>query len=169
MGKTAFKKLQQTTGFTFCSGGLLFSERWRRYFDPVDSTYIDSMHCIYASGGVFQYQANELLYEVLQLPGMTLTKLDDFKNALGYGGRRKHYLGKTWFKDRYSPDGYHMKAFASEMVSAAYVLQVFAERVLAPAGQLPRHVELLRLLCNLTDILTLGDAAVEKVDDLAEE
>ena len=135
--------------------------------DPIESSFIDSTHCLTASGGVAQYHVNEYV-RIIQDHGLSLEQLDTFKNEITWpAGERKHALTKPFCQDRWNPRyGKHFKAFASEMLSCVTVLVAFTQQVLIPAGILGPHVECFLLLASIMDIYNMGDNAVNHVREL---
>lgn len=61
----------------------------------------------------------------------------------------------------------HVRAFASEVLSALQVLGLFTSLVLAPSGALPDYVVLVQLTCAVIDLLRLGDADCAHTERLA--
>ena len=56
--------------------------------------------------------------------------------------------------------GKHLKAFASEMLSAIYVLKLFLVLVVRPTGVLTEHLDCFDELYNMTRLFQSGDAIV---------
>ena len=75
-------------------------------------------------------------------------------------------VGKFFAARTVNKRGTHLRAFASEVITAISVLAVFVDRILKPSGHLPRYVEWFETLRHIVEILALGDRAVGLVDML---
>ena len=62
--------------------------------------------------------------------------------------------------------GKHLKAFGSEMLSAASKLAMFMAVVVDPMGVLKEHSALLRLARRMLELLLLGDRVLQYLDKL---
>ena len=155
----------QAFGISFNSDSLLWDQELRLGLKPVSCTHWDWMHILVASGGVFQYEANELVREI-QGCGISLTELDDFTSNIKWPSSQTR-LSKTFFQDRIVPsEASHLRGFAGEMFLVAAALTLFVEMVLAPAGVLTKHCTCFSYSCIILNILGSGDSAVGQVAEL---
>ena len=125
-----------------------------------DCIFWDWMHCMVASGGIAQYELNQLLRRLrARLP---LEKLDVF--ASQYIVFEKRHKLKARFAERVvDSDGAHIRAFASEVLAMVTVVGVFLEVLRLPDDFLVREVQCFRLLHRIFDLLRLGDAVHGKL------
>ena len=131
------------------------------------------MHILLASGGVSQYFINEFVRHLVNNTACKLTDLDEFYTQLKPRGTQTR-LSKVFWKDRtHRPTklqtSVHMKAFASEMLSAIEVLMYFSALVLKPAGVMEKHIEALvnfNVVCEI--VFGSGDMAKDLLPQLNE-
>lgn len=167
--KTAFEKMEKEYGANHAPHGLVADTSLRGVYKPVSHTLYDYMHCILASTGIGQYHVNGFLHAVASHTHFTMEDIDAFAWNISFGKRNVlGYLKKDFFSSRCaaSPTG-HIKAFASETLSAVCVLRFFCIVKLDPASLLPNHSRAMHLLAKICGIFSLGDAAVPLVDELS--
>ena len=154
-----FGRLQQALGFTYCEGGLPWSDMSAIAKVP-DCVYWDWMHCLMASGGVAQYEVNQFLRRVARI--LPLDKVDEFCTRIKvpkvHRGCRIPKLEKRVVKK----DKAHIRAFAGEIELVVMMLGTFCELVLEPRGMLADEVACFYVLQRISDILSSGDKSVGK-------
>ena len=94
--------------------------------------YCDLTHCISGSGGIGSYMLNQMTVNIVTRSELTTKDLDEFSSKLKFPGHISR-LGKHFFEERTVHDASsHMRAFASEILTAMDVMALFLEIVLAP-------------------------------------
>ena len=157
--------LCQAFGINFDMHALPFDEDLQGVVRPISGTCWDWMHILVASGGVFQYEANEFT-RAIQGIGISLVEIDDFASNMKWPSSQTR-LSRTFFQDRIvHSDASHLRGFASEMFLVAAVLTLFIEMVLTPANLLVEHNACFSYMCVILNILCSGDAAVANVAQL---
>ncbi len=159
----ALGRLEQMFGLTYHPRAILWDRSVRNTLSFPTSIYWDWMHCLVASGGVGQYEVNQMVLAALG-KGLTTARLDDFTATITFPqGSSK--LPKHFFRDRLvSGDTNHIKAFAAETLVAVAVLGLFCDSVLKPTDSLPEHTACLDYLRVILDILACG--ASDRVGEL---
>jgi len=167
VSKAEFDFFEKAYGLVYEPSAILFDEHCRRVVQFPSTIYWDWMHCTFASGGVAQYQVNALAMCVCST-GLDLAALDAFVATVSIGSGRSK-LSKTFFSDRIvsRPDA-HMKAFASEMLTAIQVLGIFADVVLKPMGALGPHLQCFDMLREIANTLVLGDVVATMMPRMRE-
>jgi hypothetical protein len=130
--------------------GLLWGRNATRAAIP-DGIYWDSMHCLWASGGIAQFELAGFLF-ALREAGLPLSAVSEFKDTFRFAGNKnlKHFH----LADRMPLyPGQHLRGFASEMLMVLVVLLAFSRKVLRPANLLPDHCRCLELLQELRCIV----------------
>ena len=160
------RKYEQSHGFRWEPAGLLWDIRLRKYVDPVHSTFYDSQHYLFSSGGIAQFHVNEFLRHLIS-EGVSLAQLDAFAADVRWPSRlscagRKDMMSRVYQKDA---DG-HCKGSAADVVTVVDVLSMFVHMVLLPSGKAREHAKCLVLLKLVTDIVMAGEAAVRFADKL---
>ena len=165
-----FNKEEMTYGQNYDPDSLLWDIGLRRYFKPHSSCFWDWMHIVAASGGTAQYSIAcfcRELHNSRDAHGVSLQQLDEFQ-CVAHDGVQNHTLLKNFFQKRVSlKEGTHLKAFASECLTALSVLAVFCRMVLKPKRILSDQCDMILILNDICDILTSGDLAVAQADVLA--
>ena len=157
-----FKLAEQSAGIKL-DAAVLVQSHMKGIANVPMSRYVDWFHNIVASGGFMQYQFNQLLLELNSL-GVSLSAVDQFECILPKSHTK---LKKTFFKDRFVRHREkHLKAFGSEMFSAASKLSLFMAVVADPMNALPDHSALLRLARKMLELLLLGDGVLSRMDEL---
>ena len=158
------KEAEILTGVKFDPHGILWDEHLAGLLNMPHGWYVDAMHCLYSSGGIAQYEVNGYCLAVMS-EGISLEVLDTF--AANCKGVK---LNKTFFATRVvSGQNAHIRAFASEVIEAVYVLNLFNDLVVRKTGKLNQHVECLSLLHDITMILTNPPNAVLNKDILEQK
>ena len=158
--KRAFKLQQQCAGIAFdvCS---LLAPRIRELANLPYSIYWDWMHCLVASGGVAQYELNQLLRRIQLL--VPLSRLQDFAHHVAFP-KGSEFEPKLCLADRMrNGPTKHIKAFASEMLGWIVIVGLFCELVIVPSERLKAEIECFRLLGRIVYLLRLGNGCVAKL------
>jgi len=162
MTNAEFKLAEQSVGINVDDAVMLQSHMKDIANVPM-SRYVDWFHNIVASGGFMQYQFNQLLFELNKL-GASPSAVDDFECILPKSHTK---LTSTIFQDRFVRHRCkHLKAFGSEMLSAASKLALFMAVVADPMDVLPQHSALLRLARKMLEMLLMGDGVLGFLDEL---
>ena len=162
MSNAEFKFAEQSVGINYADAVLLQSHMKGIANVPL-SRYVDWFHNLVASGGVLQYQFNQLLFELNRL-GISPASVDEFVYILPKSHTK---LKSTFFNDRFvKHPRKHLRAFGSEMFSAASKLALFMAVVVDPIPALPQHSALLRLARRMLELLLLGDRVLGLLNEL---
>jgi hypothetical protein len=152
------KRLQQSAGIKYDPHGLLWDRSARARLTMPQAAYVDWMHTWVASGGVAQYEVNQLVL-VLGDHGITRDDIDEWCNSvklpLGHTRLKKHF-----FRDRVVDNRNRcIRAFASEVITAMTLLKLFLDIVVAPLKNpdLQPYIDCHNLLWNIIGILKTGD------------
>ena len=139
-----------------------------------ETVYWDSMHSLWASGGIAQYQLNQFLRRV-RGAGIPLKDLHGFLlivngPLVSRATFERFDLGKRVqdTSDHVNGNQKAIKAFSGECMDLMGRLLVLADMVLVPAGKLLDDVECLRLLHDIAHILGTGHEAVKHADLLSQ-
>ncbi len=120
-----------------------------------ETMFLDAQHCIWASGGVAQFELNQLLCEA-ETRGVELAAVQEFLQLVVPAG------GKRWTRDLAArvvrDDKAHMRAFASEMLLLTSIMVAFADAALEEV--MPAHVATLRFLYTVQVMVFLGDGVL---------
>ncbi len=159
----AFSRLEQILGLTYHPKAILWDRAIRGTLSSPTSVFWDWMHCIVASGGIAQYEVNQLVLAAVG-KGITIDRLDTFTGTITFP-HGSSPLPRHFFRDRIMDgDTSHLKAFAAETLVAVTVLGLFCDSVLKPTGALRDHTSCLDHLRVALDILSSGSA--HKVGEL---
>ena len=141
-------EMELRTGVNYNLHSILWDPYTRRLVGAPHCQFWDSMHCLFASGGIVQYQLNGFVLAILGC-NIELAELDDFAAKCAV-----HKLDRNFFANRivHKRDA-HIKAFASDCIDAVLVLELFVDIVVQPAGVLQDHVVCFKLLCKIVKIL----------------
>jgi hypothetical protein len=163
--------LEIVYGINYVVDGPLNDPHVRATTRVPEDIYFDPMHCIFASGGVGQYECNGILL-ALTNHGLTIQEIDEWIRNITLPPGRK--LRKNFLEDRFvKDDGSHFRGFAGECIDAIVCINMFIDYVLmctALATTLAKHFKCFRLLKRITDMLASKsylivaalDAAVEE-------
>jgi hypothetical protein len=140
--------------------GLLWGRNAARVAIP-DGIYWDSMHCLWASGGIAQFELAGFLF-ALREAGLPWSAVSEFKDAFRFAGSKT--LRHFHLADR-MPDhpGQHLRGFASEMLMVLVMLLAFSRKVLRPVNLLPDHCICLELLQELRCIVAPLDCLPDMI------
>ena len=157
--------LEQIFGLKFEAGSILFEDYTRRLAKPPHSAYWDWMHCLVSSGGIAQYEINQLVRQ-LKTIGVNPDDIDTFSRTIVWP-KSASRLPTVFFKKRCvdKPES-HIRAFAGETLSAVVALGAFADAVVKPLGLLPEFTACFDMLRNIVDILQKGEGAFLKMEVL---
>jgi hypothetical protein len=163
--KKEFDFLEKALGLVFCSDALIFDDYCRGVARFPETIFWDWMHCLEASGGIAQYQLNQIVLH-LKRSGISLAEIDAFCSKVSMAGNK---LSNTFFSDRVveGPNS-HIKAFGSEMLAAIPVFGLFCDAVLKPIGVLRSHVRCFDTLREITTMISKGDSTVQETAKIAE-
>ena len=165
MTKSEFSFLEKAYGLVYDPGAILWDDHCRVTVKFPDSIFWDWMHCLLASGGVAQYEVNQLLRTLVR-SGVSLAQIDGFCSNVTTPSSRTN-LTNTFFKDRVvDKDGSHIKAFASELLSATFCLGIFIDVVVRPTGVIPLHIACFDQLRQIVASLARGDETCQDIDRL---
>ena len=164
--KKECNRMGQAFGLQFKQLGILWHPSLREMVCPVKHTYYDWMHVLVASGGVAQYECNELL-KIIKGQGISLQQVDLFASQLVLP-KRYNKLPKTFFQDRVNfDDNTCLRCFAADMLVCIQTLVLFNDIVLEPLGILTEHRQCFQWLADIVDILTQGPWALEFLPELS--
>ena len=160
-----FAFLEKALGLVYSEHAFVFDDYCQSIARFPDTIFWDWMHCLVASGGIAQYQLNQLVLECKRA-GVAIADLDAFcKNVSVPSSCSK--LRHTFFEDRVVlGSGSHIKAFASEMMSAIPIVGLFLDVVLKPTGKLVDHVHCFDKLRMIIAHIARGDRAVQDSDTI---
>ena len=153
--RTNVPTLEMHLGLPYGFGqGILFRQAKSNARFP-GTIFWDSMHTLYASGGVAQYERNQYILAIRGV-GIPWAQLEDFKNKFVFCPGRGH-LKKFILEERIvNGNGSHLRGFASEVLMLVKMLSVFGHLALSPMGLLVRETRCIYLLDRLGDFLKLG-------------
>ena len=157
--KGELKKLSQVLGINFSNEGLLFQSDLRPLIKPVTGVFWDWMHVL-VSGGLADVELG-LFTGCIVAEGIQVSQMERF--VLQFRGFKGGSFGKNFLTKRLTGDGSAYHGFAGELLSLLPIIRIFAETVLKPAGILPQHIACYHLLCDIVEIMGLGDRAVQYV------
>ena len=157
------ERFQQSTGFKYHPEGLMWDPLARSRLALPHAGYIDWMHMLVASGGVAQFEVNQLIL-VLRDHQIDVEHIDDWCEAVvkpaGFTKLKASFFASRVVDKRSA----HIRAFASEMLSAIVLLDMFLHVVVSPMENvaLEANIACLTLLVCIITILQKGD-----INDLA--
>ena len=128
----------------------------------------DSQRSLSSSGGVFQYQVNAFICQLLEISDLTLADLDKFATQIRFP-RNHGKVSSQFFEERIripSTDNPtpHWKAFAGETLMALDILWFFSSLALPDIDAMAEHVRCLNLAVKLMDYLRSGDRVCDMLD-----
>lgn len=160
-----FSFLEKAYGLVYDPAAMLFDAYTRTVVQFPVSIFWDWMHCLLASGGVAQYECNQFL-RALMRSGISLKDVDEFCMKIATPSCQSK-LTKTFFRDRVvDKQASHLRAFASEMLSAIQCLGIFVDVVVRPVGILELHIACFDRLRELVLMLSRGDQTCRDVNKL---
>ena len=120
-GKTEFQVIEKAFGINYDKCVVLYSP-YRDMLNLPASRYTDWFHDLVASGGVFQYAVNQVVFDIREL-GIPTEEIDAFQRSVRLPVQKLH---PTFFADRFVDDrAAHIKAFGSETITAISILCFF--------------------------------------------
>ena len=167
LGSTALRKLYQEAGFNWSPYHVLMSDMSLHANLP-DSIYWDWMHTILSSGGVAQYELNQLLRRIRRLsPHQDIdASIEEFlrEHVVFPKAQKSHIALKLDLEERVrDKDGKHVRAFASEMILLVVGIGLWCCVFLTPENLLQDEARCFELLGRIVYILRMGPRAVWKV------
>ena len=161
-----FGKLEQVLGLNFNPHALPFDPELQKLINPVQHLYWDHMHCGSGSGGIAQYEINGFV-RALAEHGVDPCDLDAFCAPIKWPSGIEYKFPATFFQDRivWKPHK-HVKAFASEVLTALRALCFFIELVLDPCGRMTQHCRSLKLVAFVIRVLGQGNEALKCLPQL---
>ena len=159
----AIEELEKFFGLKYEAGAIPFDEEAAEIAKTPDSAYSDWMHGLCASGGMSQYEVNQLVRKLLAQGGVTLQTLDEFTKSVRMPKTASRLGPKFWRKRIVNKPKRHMRAFASEMLTAIFILGAFLDAVIKPLGSLPDHVRCFDSLRTLVCIFESGSRALLRI------
>ena len=167
LSKTARRKLFQNAGFRWDPHNVLCSGLSLRANLP-DSIYWDWMHTLVSSGGVAQYEINQVIRRIRRLS--PTADLDDsiesfLKRFVVFPKAQSgQILRNLNLKERIADkDTKHIRAFASEVLLLVVGLGLWCQIFLEPKNLMPEECRCLQLLGRILYILRSGPQAVRKI------
>lgn len=158
--------LSQVLGLCYQPCSVMFDSHLKHFANPADCTYWDWMHILLASGGVFQYEANQFVLAA-QAEGVPISRLDSMSSLIHWPKGTSDRLFPNFFQKRVTQNtNGHIHAMASEMFSVARVLMLLVQMVLVPAGKLEEHCRCLTHMMAIIDILSMQDEALRHIEAL---
>lgn len=165
--KTAWKKLQTAAGWNYANGASLLSSPMAARANLPRGVFYDWMHSMVSSGGVAQYEINQLLKRIASLssdPDATFDNMEDIRAQVKWPKTSPRFPSLR-LKDRMSKkENGHVRMFASEALHTVVFLGIYCQLVLIPSRLLSDEVECFVLLGRILYLLRGGAAAVDKVD-----
>ena len=164
LSKTKFEELEIQLGIVHADCVLLYSP-YREMVNFPAARYTDWFHDLLASGGVYQLLANEVVLDVLEKTRLSLGDIDGFQ--VGIRLPEGTPLSKTFFADRVvKKRGAHLKCFATEAISAVFVLSFLFVCVINDSAEFTQQARLCALARESLEVLLAGDQAVRLADRL---
>ena len=161
--KTAFHRLEQTHGVKRNPFGLLWCEKIMKRFNIPEHLLADDMHNTLASGGVFQYVGNAVLFE-LEAYGRSLATVDSWARNVCQDD--VHRLPQNFCQARrgkFRSD--HLRCSASETIVFMYAISMYMQYAIAV-----QDLRLLRDFVNacaeVVHVMRMGDKACEYTREL---
>lgn len=127
------------------------------------SACMDWMHCVPASGGILQYETNQVLWR-LRDEGVDINILDELRKSIKFPGSRGP--PKEYFVKHLGAREGHMRGFAADALAALDVLVFFSNHDVRWPAAMGEHKRCLGLLSKMMDIWRSGEKAVGCVDTL---
>ena len=153
----------QETGIKYDPGGLIYDELAMSKFEVPWCEYGDWMHGWVASGGVAQYELNQVVLQVVDhVPNLDITDVDLWISAVTLPRGMCKLPSKTFFADRVQPyRNRNIKVFAAECLTAVMLMGFFIDAIVAPLciDGLQQVISCFTLLRIILVILQRGDIA----------
>ena len=164
MTATRLVQEQRAVGIKYDPDSLVQDEEVREAMEMPYCMVSDWMHHFVGSGGIAQYELNQLLRVMVRLTPLRVTDIDEWKNTVRLP-RGLTRLTKTFFADRIvDRDGAHIRGFASEILTATVLLGFFVDVVVKDVAAsavttLQPYIDCFDLLRILLNIFEHGDVA----------
>eukprot|EP00959_Pyramimonas_sp_CCMP1952_P010723 224521-Pyramimonas_sp.AAC.1 len=97
-------------------GGLVMDPHLRATLRPPEHAHIDWMHALVASGGIAQFEVNDVLRQ-LASRGVPTNTIDDFHASITWPFRGGN-LPKGFFSNRLGSQNKPLRCFPSETLAA---------------------------------------------------
>ena len=168
LGRTQMRRLTQLAGFNYSPNHLLMSDMALVANLP-DSIFWDWMHTMLSSGGVAQYELNQLIRRIRRLSpdGNIDSSIESFlKQHVHFPkAQRLAFVLNLDLKERVvDKDDRHIRAFASEMIMLVVGIGMWCRMFLVPRNLLAEEVQCFELLGRIIYILRMGPRAVRKAE-----
>ena len=164
------KELERLLGVQWLGGvGILFNKTQRASLRFPETVYWDSTHSLFAAGGIAQYVINGYL-RCLHSRGVTYEDMDAF---FAKGAQMKS--GWPWETAlRIRGEGKPVKAFANECVAMIGNCVALCDLMddangEAPSRELGEHARCLRILFDVSSLLSLPEQTVRHHVDLLQD
>ena len=155
----AAKDISQAAGFNYSEYGLL-SGPMAGVSNIPHSIYWDWMHTVVASGGVAQYELNQLLRRISTT--IPLVHLDAFAKLVNHPARLRP--PKMRFEKRVrNSSGAHINAFASETLHIMDVVKLFCDAMGQQLEHLRDELKCFGLLFRIVQLLRQGRIVGERL------
>ena len=155
---------QQYSGIKYDPDGLLWDEEVSKRMPFPSSQYIDWLHTFASSGGIAQYNLNQLVLQLVAA-GIEIEDIDTWIESVRLP-RGHTKLKKKFFASRIvHNEKAHIKAFANEVLTAVMCLGFFIDAVLKLGlgelgpQHLQDHLDCFDLLRTILRLLSKGEEA----------
>jgi len=171
VGQAEFERMEQLFGVKHCPNGLLLDKHLRRIYNPIDHNYEDWFHAWYASSATVQFVINFHILEIAAIKDFEEHKINTAAYLDGFADKMRNSAGikilpKDFFQKRQQAKGSPLKCFGEEAKAALLVVHYFNQIVLVPKGHLIEECRLISLFRAAQEILSSGDDAVARVNEL---
>ena len=140
--RTTRDQMEKAFGLKYDKHAVAFCPAAAKIAKTPDSIFPDSMHNLLASGGILQYELNQLTRRIIRL-GYSRQDLDRFAGIIGHPKNGITRLPKGFFAERIlEGDGSHLKGYAGEVLTLLAVLSYFCTKVLVPKGYFLRNAHI---------------------------
>jgi hypothetical protein len=161
--QTVFKRAQQILGLKYNPEALPWDVHLRDAARLPYCIFWDWQHNGVGSGGIGQYELNQFVRHIMRL-GITANDLDEFAKSMSFP-RGEPKLRANFFETRIvNRDGAHIRAFASEVLTATTIIGRFSDQVLKPQGALRDHVECFDKWRIIIDILRMDQDGMRHLE-----
>jgi hypothetical protein len=155
-----FAQTQQIFGLKFDPEALPWDTHLRMVAELPNCIYWDWQHNGVGSGGIGQYELNQFL-RAIKRAGISLADVDAFSRSLTFP-RGEPKLRGDFFQTRVrDKPGSHIRAFASEVLTATTVVGLFSDQILKPMGVLENHTACFDVWRTIVDILRMDEGALQ--------
>jgi hypothetical protein len=153
--------VETALGVSYNPLGLLFHPVFGKLCPPV-AMFEDPMHVLFASGGCVQFEMNSFVLELVA-NDVELCEIDAITAQVEWPSSSRNSLPLNFFQSRtVHKANSHMKAFASETLTAMAVLMCFVDTVLvrrpAVTAAMGRHIVCFKLMFLIVELLFSDEA-----------